>query len=129
VFEKDGQIQSYVGGYSEWLRQGHELAQTDDPFGIAAAERKQAHVERRKQQKPTKLSYKDQRELDRLPAEIEAIEASISTQQQGVSESGFYTQPHDLVQEKLEQLADSELLLEQRIERWSELEMLQETFQ
>ncbi len=129
VFEKDGQIQGYVGGYSDWLRQGHELAQTDDPFGIAAAERKQAHVERRKQQMPTKLSYKDQRELDRLPAEIEAIEASISTQQQVVSESGFYTQTHDLVQEKLEQLADSELLLEQRIERWSELEMLQETFQ
>jgi ATP-binding cassette subfamily F protein uup len=64
VFEKDGRIQEYVGGYSDWLRQGHQLAETDSPRAVAAAERKQAAAERRKHQQPTKLSYKDQRELD-----------------------------------------------------------------
>ncbi len=34
VFENDGSIQEYVGGYSDWLRQGHELAITDSPFEI-----------------------------------------------------------------------------------------------
>jgi ATP-binding cassette subfamily F protein uup len=125
VFERDGVIQEYVGGYSDWLRRGHELAETDDPFGLAAEQRKQAHTERRKQQKPTKLSYKDQRELDRLPGEIESIEASIAELQQVVSAPEFYTQEHDIVQDKLKELADTESRLEQRIERWSELESLQ----
>jgi ATP-binding cassette subfamily F protein uup len=127
VFEKDGNIEQYVGGYSDWVRRGHELAEIDDPFGLAAERRKQAHVERRKQQKPTKLSYKDQRELDRLPAEIESIEAAVAELQVTVAEPGFYAQNQDAVQQILKALADKEALLEQRIERWSELESLQES--
>jgi ATP-binding cassette subfamily F protein uup len=128
VFEKDGKTQEYVGGYSDWLRRGHELAETDDPFGLTADARKQAHAERRKQQKPNKLSYKDQRELDQLPGEIETIEASIAELQQLVSAPDFYAQEQDVVQEKLTELAETEALLEQRVERWSELEILQDSF-
>ena len=128
VFEKDGNIQEYVGGYSDWARRGHELAETDDPFGLAVEERKKAHAERRKQQQPTKLSYKDQRELDQLPGEIETIEASIAKLQQLVSAPDFYAQHQDAIQEKLRDLAETEALLEQRIERWSELETLRNSF-
>jgi ATP-binding cassette subfamily F protein uup len=128
VFEKDGNIQEYVGGYSDWARRGHELAETDDPFGLAVEERKKAHAERRKQQQPTKLSYKDQRELDQLPGEIETIEASIAELQQLVSAPDFYAQHQDAIQEKLRDLAETEALLEQRIERWSELETLRNSF-
>ena len=127
VFESDGKIEHYVGGYSDWLRQGHELAATDDPFGLAAAKRKQAHVDRRKQQKPTKLSYKDQRELDHLPGEIDALEASVAELQRVVSDPGFYAQDQDIVQDKLRELSATEALLEQRVERWSELEALQDS--
>ena len=123
VFEADGRVQEYVGGYSDWLRQGHHLAETDNPF--AAEERKRAAAERRRQRRPTKLSYKDQRELDLLPAELEDLEASIKDLQQQVSDPEFYTQDHELVQARLRELADAEALLEQRIERWSELESLQ----
>ena len=35
VFEDDGSIREYVGGYSDWLRQGHDLAVTDSPFEVA----------------------------------------------------------------------------------------------
>jgi len=129
VFEKDGCIQEYVGGYSDWLRSGHELAETEDPFGLLVAERKQAAaVERRKQKKATKLSYKDQRELDQLPAEIESIENSIAELQQVVSQPDFYSQDHELVQGKLKELADTEAQLEQCVERWSELEIMQDSF-
>ncbi len=128
VFEKDGKIEQYVGGYSDWLRRGHELAETEDPFGLAVQQRKEAHAERRKQQKPTKLSYKDQRELDRLPVEIESIEASIAELQAVLAEPDFYAQDQEIVQEKLKELAETEALLERRIERWSELETLQESF-
>jgi len=123
VFEQDGRIQDYVGGYSDWLRQGRELAESDRPY--EAAERKAAAAERRKQNRPTKLGYKDQRELDQLPAEIDTLEISIATLQELVVEPGFYLQDHDTVQAKLKQLADMETLLEQRVERWSKLEALQ----
>ena len=120
VFEDDGSIQEYVGGYSDWLRQGHQLAITDNPF--EAAERKRLVAERRKQNKPKKLSYKDQRELDQLPEEIEALEASIRELQEVTAKPDFYSQEQNVVQERLQALADKETLLEQRVERWSELE-------
>ncbi len=83
VFEQDGKVQEYVGGYSDWLRRGHELAVTDNPY---EAERKTREaLERRKNRKATKLSYKDQRELDSLPAEIEQIEADIATLQAAIA--------------------------------------------
>jgi ATP-binding cassette subfamily F protein uup len=126
VFESDGRIQQYVGGYRDWLRQGHELAETDSPF--AAAERKQAAAQRRKDRVPTKLSYKDQRELELLPAEIESTEARIAEMQSTIADPGFYTQDPATVQEKLKELAKAEAELEQRIERWSELESLQDSF-
>ncbi len=123
VFEQDGGIREYVGGYRDWLRQGRKLAETDSPD--AAAARKQAAVERKAQKKPTKLSYKDQRELDQLPAEIESIESSIAMLQQAISDPDFYAQDQELVQDKLRELGDTEAQLEQRMERWSELEKLQ----
>jgi len=127
VFEEEGRIQEYVGGYSDWLRQGHELAITDNPF--EAEERKRLANERRKQNRSKKLSYKDQRELDQLPAEIEALEAAIKEQQAKVADPDFYSRDPSEVQQELQQLADQEALLESRVERWSELEELQASFE
>jgi len=123
VFEDDGSVQEYVGGYSDWLRRGHDLAVTDDPFEVEA--RKRLAAQRKQQKKPKKLSYKDQRELDQLPAEIEAIEATIAEIQNGVSAPEFYSQEQSIVQAALQKLAETQILLENRVERWSELEILQ----
>ncbi|MFZ9053372.1 MAG: ATP-binding cassette domain-containing protein [Woeseiaceae bacterium] len=123
VFEEDGHIQAYVGGYTDWLRQGHALAETDNPFATTSSV--QAATERRTPKRPNKLSYMDQRELDRLPGEIEALEASIADLQQVMSQADFYSQEHGIVQSRLQELADAQALLEQRIERWAELETLQ----
>ena len=126
VFEQDGRVQEYVGGYSDWLRRGHQLAVTDNPF--EQERRKQAAAERRKNRKPTKLSYKDQRELDQLPTEIEQLEADIAALQATIAAPDFYAQDAEHVQQKLQELASAEELLEQRIDRWGELETLQQSF-
>ena len=126
VFEQDGKVQEYVGGYSDWLRRGHELAVTDNPY--EAERKKREALERRKSKKATKLSYKDQRELDSLPAEIGQIEAAIATLQAAIAAPDFYAQDAELVQQELHKLSESEKLLEQRIERWGELETLRESF-
>lgn len=127
VFEDNGHIQEYIGGYSDWLRQGHALAEIDSPYGAEA--RKRQAAKKRRQKKPTKLSYMNQRELDRLPAEIESIEASITDMQQTIADPGFYSQDHNTVQTKLQELANAEALLEQRVDRWSELEILRCSYQ
>ena len=128
VFEDNGRIQEYVGGYSDWLRHGLALAETDSPYDAKA--RKQRHAaERRKQRKPTKLSYKDQRELDQLPAEIDSIEASIVHMQQKIADPRFYSHDHAIVQTTVQELVDAEAMLEQRVERWSELEKLHSSYQ
>ena len=126
VFEEDGKLQEYVGGYSDWARRGHALAVTDNPY--EEEEKKRAAEERRRNRKPTKLSYKDQRELDELPAEIEAIEAAIAALQAAIAAPDFYAQETGLVQSKLQELGETEKQLEERMDRWSELETLRESF-
>ncbi len=127
VFEENGVIQEYVGGYSDWARRGHTLAETDSPFGTDRG--KQGAAKSREKKQTTKLSYKDQRELDRLPAEIEEIEARIDKLQATIAAPEFYTQDKAAVTGKLTELDDAEQLLEQRMRRWSELETMRETLQ
>ena len=126
VFEENGRIQEYVGGYGDWVRQGKQLAVADNPY--EAEERKRRAAERRRQRPATKLGYKDQRELDALPAEIEELEAAIAILQKTVAEPGFYAQDAVAVRETLERLAESEAELERRVERWGELETLAASF-
>jgi ATP-binding cassette subfamily F protein uup len=126
VFEENGRIQEYVGGYSDWVRQGKRLAVTDNPY--EAEERKRRAAERRRQRPATKLSYKDQRELDALPAEIEKLEAAIAALQETAADPGFYSQQDDTVRATLERLADAEAELEKRVDRWGELETLAASF-
>jgi ATP-binding cassette subfamily F protein uup len=72
AFEGDGRIREYVGGYSDWLRQrGAAASAGTEP--TPAIEKPPAGTVPRAASR-TKLSYKDQRELDALPARIEALE-------------------------------------------------------
>jgi ATP-binding cassette subfamily F protein uup len=125
VFERDGRVQEYVGGYSDWARRGHELAVTDNPYEVE--KKKRDAIERRRNRKPTKLSYKDQRELDGLPDEIESLESDIAQLQSMIAAPDFYAQDNDCVRQALQELSDAEARLEERVERWGELESLQES--
>ncbi len=124
VFEDDGGIREYVGGYSDWVRQGHGLAETDNPFGDR--EKREREETRRQQRKQTKLSYLDQRELDQLPAEIDQLEAEVAALQERIAAPDFYSQDNEAIQAGLGELGKAESRLEARIERWGELESLRE---
>lgn len=126
VFEENGCVREYVGGYSDWLRQGHELTEVDNPLG------KKTEISGRKKSAqtsaPSKLSYKDQRLLDELPGKIEALEELIKDLESKISKPDFYAQAHESVQQALAQLAASQNTLDQRIERWSELADRQQSY-
>ena len=124
VFEDDGQVVKYSGGYSDWLKRGHRLKQTDDPVAQREkAQRVQAHAERRAAA-PKKLSYKLQRELDALPAQIEQLELEITRLQAQIEDPEFYQQAYEQVEPVLQQLAQRQDELQQAMERWEELEAL-----
>ncbi len=120
VFEADGSIQEYVGGYSDWVRQGKNLAEVDNPNA-----KKGKNRARRKSsagQLPKKLGYMEQRELEQLPANIEQLEATVSGLESQISAPDFYGQDHAEVQSILAQLTANQQALDEAFDRWAELE-------
>jgi ATP-binding cassette subfamily F protein uup len=127
VFEENGVLQEYVGGYSDWLRQGKTLAEVDDPTadpGVAAT-----HAEIRDKQKPKKLSFNEQRELDQLPEQIEKLETKVDELLKKISASDFYSQEYEDTGPVLQDFAESQQALDLAMERWTELEDQQQRYQ
>lgn len=120
VFEADGSIQEYVGGYSDWARRGQQLAEVDNP--TAKPRSRQESKGPAHQQRPKKLGYKEQRELQQLPTAIEQLETTVADLERQISAADFYSQDHVTVDGVLRQLADSHQALDQAMERWAELE-------
>lgn len=128
VFEADGSVVRYAGGYSDWLRQGHRLAASDD---TAAPGRPDAAAGGRggaPARAPTKLSYKLKRELDALPERIEALEARIASLEASTTAPGFYDRPYEEVQPVLADLEAARAELDAAMTRWAELEDLQAAY-
>jgi ATP-binding cassette subfamily F protein uup len=69
-----------------------------------------------------KLSYNEQRELDRLPAEIESLETRLAELEGEISASDFYTQDHEVTKPVLDAFTTTQQALDQALERWTELE-------
>ncbi len=120
VFEEGGKLREYVGGYSDWLRQGKELAELDRYESRAKSEPGKGTADERP--RVAKLSYKEQRELDKLPEQIESLESRIDKLGKEISASDFYSKGHELTQPVLAELADKQAMLDQVLERWTALE-------
>jgi ATP-binding cassette subfamily F protein uup len=127
VFEDDGNVHEYVGGYSDWLRRGHKLAATETP---EKTQRRIAKAERLAQQKtlPRKLSYKEQRELDRLPGEMQKLEQRIAELARKTSDAAFYKESYEKTQPVLDELSQANINLELQTNRWLELEERHQQF-
>jgi ATP-binding cassette subfamily F protein uup len=120
VFEEGGQLREYVGGYSDWLRQGHELAEADRH---AAEKASGENIKSSSSAEPVKkLSYKEQRELDGLPRKIEELESLSANLQKQVSAADFYSQGHELTKPVLDAITETQATLDAALERWSALE-------
>lgn len=121
VFEADGTVKRYAGGYSDWARQHRALAVADTPTTKKAAPAAASDAPA-KPGAPRKLSYMLQRELAGLPARIESLESAVAVLQARVNEQDFYRQPQSTVQQVLAELRDAQAKLEAAVDRWAELE-------
>lgn len=129
VFDGQGNITDSVGGYSDWVGRGGSLkAPTvqghSKPTGMASTPLKAK--EKPKAKTSVKLSYKMQRELDLLPLQIEELEAELLALQTEISQPEFYAQDTEKVNERLAFMQAQEHKLEQYMERWIEVEAMQE---
>ncbi|ELY4661972.1 ABC transporter ATP-binding protein [Cronobacter muytjensii] len=123
IFEGEGRIGQYVGGYHDARGQQASSRAMQQPAAKkaeAAADAKAETVKRGS----NKLSYNLQRELEQLPARLETLEAALEGLQAQVSDAAFFNQPHDVTQDVLAQLSAAEAALEEAFERWEYLESL-----
>ncbi len=121
VFEGEGKVSEYVGGYDDWLRQSRQ--RTDAPPVTARVEeRKAAAVPQREKQR--KLSFKEQKELDELPKLIEALDAEQQKIIATMADPAFYRESGNKVASTTSRLANVEKELAEAYKRWDELEAL-----
>ena len=124
VFEGDGRVNGYVGGYQDWLRQREAGAASPrtKPDRQPAPEKRAAEHTKPDTSKPKKLSYKDQRELDQLPGRIEALETELGEIQAGLGDPDLYRASPGKVGELSARMQQVEQDLAEAYRRWEALE-------
>lgn len=126
IFEGNGEIGSFVGGYHDAQQQRAAYKQQKSAQGNkpAAAAKPAAEKADGAKRSGGKLSYNLTRELEQLPQKLESLEARIGELQAKMSHPDFFSQPHDHTQPVLDALAQTEQELETAFARWEELEAL-----
>lgn len=141
VFDGSGTVREYVGGFEDWLRQGGSIrllgAEDEKQVKSAADTPVKGELEHTNMQKneqslqnsgddgivpKKKLSYKLQRELDAIPAQIDSLETELAALHEQVSQADFYLQPAQQTESVLAKINAVQAQLDALIERWTELD-------
>lgn len=129
LFEGEGNLNKYVGGFFDakqqqanfWASKAVE-EQAKEKKTEVQKEESVVKNDRTSKPKSVKLSYKEQRELEQLPQQLEELETKITALQAEIADPAFFQQAHDITDAKLKALADTEAELETAFLRWEELE-------
>ncbi len=123
AFEGDGIVKEYIGGYDDWVGQSQKQIPSAKP--TVKSEKKKLYQEEKKSKKATqkKLSYKESKELEKLPLLIEELESAQAEIHEKMSAPDFYKQKEKVVSLQSE-LAELEEKLAAAYARWEELEEL-----
>jgi ATP-binding cassette subfamily F protein uup len=121
VFEGDGMVRAYPGGYDDWLDQRPRPASTD------AQSAKPPKSSRPKQvaDKPRKLGYMEQRELASLPQRLEDLESELESLFTAMSDADFYKADKTRIAVMQARVKEVEALIAAAYERWEALDALQ----
>jgi ATP-binding cassette subfamily F protein uup len=119
VLGEGGRVREYVGGYDDWLRQAAaEASAVAQPAAPSPSREKQ----RPQTEKPRKLTFKEQRELEALPDRIAELEGEIETLHRKLADPEFYRSSGAEVGQVNSRLQELEGELEAAYLRWDELE-------
>ena len=118
VFEGGGRVEEYVGGYDDWLRQRRPSVpeKTEKPA-------KQGKP-RQKQERPRILTFKEKKELEKLPALIESLEAERGRLFEMLADPGFYRKEGNRIPEIKTRIGELEKEITEVYEKWEFLEAI-----
>ena len=117
-----GKVDVVAGGYEDWVRKRYEAVRS--PAKAAAQGAAKAARDRAPGPRPSpgnKLTYKDQRDYDRLPGEIERLEAAVAADEQALSDADLYTRDPQHFTELTERIARNRAEIEAAELRWLEV--------
>jgi ATP-binding cassette subfamily F protein uup len=122
VFEGEGRLEEYVGGYEDWLNQ-RAISGKSEPQKAPSGEEKSGKEKRPKEKR--KLSFKESRELESIPQEIDALEKEKAEIIADLSSPEFYAKSDpDRVTATNARLQELEGELEEKYQRWEHLDQL-----
>jgi len=117
VMEGEGRVGEYVGGYTDWLRQRPEALQAK-PAAPATPVKRAPVAEPAKR----RLSYKEQRELETLPVQIEQLERDVAELTEAMHDPAFYQREAQMIVSHNARLAETQAALDRAYARWMELD-------
>ncbi|ALM90559.1 MULTISPECIES: ATP-binding cassette ATPase Uup [Alteromonas] len=134
VFEGEGFLREFIGGFTDvesWYKDQNAKRQQvikDEKAKVKNETNLSSNSPSAKSspRKTKKLSYKDQRELESLPADIEQYENELAEMQLLVNDPEFFKKGNDETAKTLALLAEKEQALSQKYARWDELESMLE---
>ena len=117
VAEGNGKWQEYVGGYSDWLAQRRPVAPP-----APAKQKAASRADDVGRAAPTKMSYKETRELAQLPGEIEALEQQQQALTARMSSGDYHKQGSEQIKADRQLGDEIERQLAEKFARWEALE-------
>ncbi|OTG76172.1 ABC transporter ATP-binding protein [Acinetobacter sp. ANC 4169] len=124
VFDGKGNIDEYIGGYQDYLEQRPDQTAVDQKSDVKKALAKAEAAAAAAAPKKVKLSYKDQRALEQLPAEMEALEKEQAEINAQLADGSLFVNDADKAMKLSNRLTEIDELLLEKLERWEELENL-----
>ena len=118
-----GKVDVVAGGYEDWIRKRYQ----DHRPQRAAEKDKAAPVAQSKPSSAQKLTYKDQRDYDRLPGEIERLEGEVAMDEATLHDPDLYTRDPTRFTELTERVARNRAEIEAAEFRWLEVAELAES--
>jgi ATP-binding cassette subfamily F protein uup len=122
--EGNGWWREYVGGYSDWLKQRGKPAASASGTAKPATLKVATPAQTQTAKPRTKLSYKEQRELNSLPQEIETLEREQADLTARMSQPDYHRQGTDQIRADGKRLEEIEASLLAKFARWEALEEL-----
>ncbi|MFW1815387.1 ATP-binding cassette domain-containing protein [Acinetobacter guillouiae] len=124
VFDGKGNIDEYIGGYQDYLEQRPDQRVVDQKSDVkkAIAKAEAAATPAEPAVKKVKLSYKDQRALEQLPAEIEALEKEQAELTAKLADGSWFVTDADAATKASQRLGEIDELMLEKMERWDALE-------
>ncbi len=121
-----GRVDIVAGGYEDWIRKRYE-AKARPVARVPVPNSSAPRVSPAPSGKGAKLSYKDQRDYDRLPGEIERLEARVAADEAALHDADLYSRDPDRFAELTERIARNRAEIEAAEFRWLEVAEMAES--